>query len=93
MAYVLLGLKRRDHDVTDEKFADTCYYLGFIFTITSIIFSLFDLPSIGTKLQEIAVRFGAAMVSDVETRASDLERQIRRPAERSPGFRSRAAGH
>ncbi len=65
MAYVLLGLKRRDHDVTDEKFADTCYYLGFIFTITSIIFSLFDLPSIGTKLQEIAVRFGAAMVSTV----------------------------
>lgn len=64
-AYVLLGLKRRDQDVTDEKFADTCYYLGFIFTITSIIFSLFDLPSIGTKLQEIAVRFGAAMVSTV----------------------------
>ncbi len=65
MAYIMLGLKRRDRDVSDEKFADTCYYLGFIFTITSIIFSLFDLPNIGTKLQEIAVRFGAAMVSTV----------------------------
>lgn len=65
MAYIVLGLKRRDRDVSDEKFADTCYYLGFIFTITSIIFSLFDLPNIGTKLQEIAVRFGAAMVSTV----------------------------
>lgn len=64
-AYVVLGLKRRDRDVSDEKFADTCYYLGFIFTITSIIFSLFDLPNIGTKLQEIAIRFGAAMVSTV----------------------------
>ena len=64
-AYILLGYYRRDTDVTDEKFADSCYYLGFIFTITSIIFSLFDLPNIGTKIQDIAVRFGAAMVSTV----------------------------
>lgn len=65
LAYISLGLKRRDSTVTDEKFADSCYYLGFIFTISSIIFSLFDLPNIGTKIQEIAVRFGAAMVSTV----------------------------
>lgn len=64
-AYIVLGYFRRDNDVTDEKFADTCYYLGFIFTITSIIFSLFDLPHIGTRIQDIAVRFGAAMVSTV----------------------------
>jgi hypothetical protein len=64
-AYIVLGLYRRDLEVTDEKFADTCYYLGFIFTITSIIFSLFDLPHIGTRIQDIAVRFGAAMVSTV----------------------------
>lgn len=65
VAYIVLGIYRVDRDVSDEKFADSCYYLGFIFTITSIIFSLFDLPSIGTKLPEIAVRFGAAMVSTV----------------------------
>jgi hypothetical protein len=63
--YIGLGLKRQDRDVTDEKFADSCYYLGFIFTITSIVFSLFDLPSIGERIQDIAVRFGAAMVSTV----------------------------
>ena len=63
--YILLGYFRRDTDVTDEKFADTCYYLGFIFTITSIIFCLLDLPSIGTRIQDIAVRFGAAMISTV----------------------------
>ncbi len=63
--YIALGLRRRADDVSDEKFADTCYYLGFIFTITSIIFSLFDLPSIGTQIENIAVRFGAAMVSTV----------------------------
>ncbi|AJG25004.1 hypothetical protein [Cupriavidus basilensis] len=64
-AYIALGYFRRENDLTDEKFADTCYYLGFIFTITSIIFSLFDLPNIGTRIQDIAVRFGAAMVSTV----------------------------
>lgn len=64
-AYIVLGYYRRDNEVTDEKFADTCYYLGFLFTITSIIFSLFDLPHIGAKIQDIAVRFGAAMVSTV----------------------------
>lgn len=63
--YIALGVKRQDRDVTDEKFADSCYYLGFIFTITSIVFSLFDLPSIGERIQEIAVRFGAAMISTV----------------------------
>lgn len=64
-AYIVLGYYRRGTDVTDDKFADTCYYLGFIFTITSIIFCLFDLPYIGTRIQDIAVRFGAAMVSTV----------------------------
>lgn len=64
-AYIVLGFRRKGDDVSDEKFADTCYYLGFIFTITSIIFSLLDLPQIGTRIQEIAVRFGAAMVSTV----------------------------
>jgi hypothetical protein len=65
VAYIVVGLNRSDDDVSDEKFADTCYYLGFIFTITSIIFSLFDLPNIGTRIQDIAIRFGAAMVSTV----------------------------
>ena len=65
LIYIFLGIKRHDTDVTDEKFADSCYYLGFIFTMTSIIFSLFDLPNIGMKIQDIAVRFGAAMVSTV----------------------------
>jgi methyl-accepting chemotaxis protein len=65
IAYIVIGLNRHDSDVTDDKFADSCYYLGFIFTITSIIFSLFDLPNIGTRIQDIAVRFGAAMISTV----------------------------
>lgn len=65
MLYIVVGLRRKKREISDEKFADTCYYLGFIFTITSIIFSLFDLPQIGTRMTAIAVRFGAAMVSTV----------------------------
>ena len=64
-AYMIIGYRLRDSDISAEKFADSCYYLGFIFTIASIIFSLFDLPNIGTDLTAIAVRFGAAMVSTV----------------------------
>ncbi|WP_305906313.1 hypothetical protein Q9L42_020930 (plasmid) [Methylomarinum sp. Ch1-1] len=63
--YIVLGMHRSNDDISDDKFADSCYYLGFIFTITSIIFSLFDLPDIETKMSEIAVRFGVAMVSTV----------------------------
>ncbi len=62
-AYIGLGYYRRDASVTDEKFADSCYYLGFIFTIASIIASLFDLNNIGSGLGDVAARFGAAMVS------------------------------
>lgn len=63
--YIVVGLKYREPVISAEKFADSCYYLGFIFTIASIIFNLFDLPNIGDDLYSIAVRFGAAMVSTV----------------------------
>ncbi|SAL81871.1 hypothetical protein AWB68_06296 [Caballeronia choica] len=65
LIYILIGVISPDPALTPEKFADSCYYLGFIFTITSIIFSLFDLPNIGTQMSAIAVRFGAAMTSTV----------------------------
>lgn len=61
--YIWLGIYKRDGSVSDEKFADSCYYLGFIFTIASIIASLFDLHNIGTGLGDVAARFGAAMIS------------------------------
>jgi len=63
--YMWLGATRRNGDVSKEKFADSCYYLGFIFTITSISVALMDLPNIGIHIQDIAVRFGAAMLSTV----------------------------
>lgn len=65
IGYMFLGITRRNNQVSDEKFADSCYYLGFIFTIASISVALMDLPNIGTNIQDIAVRFGAAMLSTV----------------------------
>jgi hypothetical protein len=61
--YVYVGVNRTDRTLTDEKFADTCYYIGFIFTITSIVISLFGLEEIENNFVQITFRFGAAMVS------------------------------
>lgn len=63
--YIFIGYRYRESVVSDEKFADSCYYLGFIFTIVSIILCLADLPNIGSEIYIIAARFGAAMISTV----------------------------
>jgi ABC-type transporter Mla subunit MlaD len=67
VAYMVVGYKTRGHEISEEKFADSCYYLGFIFTIASIVVCLLDVPKMSASngLQGIALRFGAAMVSTV----------------------------
>lgn len=67
LAYMIVGYKTLSDEVSEEKFADSCYYLGFIFTIVSIVVCLIDIPHMtaGGGLQDIAVRFGAAMISTV----------------------------
>jgi hypothetical protein len=52
-----------DVQLTLAKFADSVYYLGFLFTVASIIICLLDINSIGDNLNGMATRFGAAMVS------------------------------
>ncbi|WP_426161281.1 hypothetical protein [Pseudomonas sp. PWP3-1] len=66
LAYWALGYRVRalyDVKLTLAKFADSIYYLGFLFTVVSIIICLFDIQSIGDNLTNMATRFGAAMVS------------------------------
>lgn len=63
--YIYIGFFHRNHMLSDERFADSCYYLGFIFTIMAIVVSLIDIQSVGDDLESIAVRFGAALVSTV----------------------------
>ena len=54
---------RYDVRLTTAKFADSVYYLGFLFTVASIIVCLADIQSIGDNLSSMAARFAAAMVS------------------------------
>ena len=64
--YWIVGYRVREKwntQLTLAKFADSVYYLGFLFTVGSIIVCLIDIKSIGDNLNGMAVRFGAAMVS------------------------------
>lgn len=66
IAYWIIGYWVRhkwDVTLTLAKFADSVYYLGFLFTVASIIICLLDINSIGDNLNGMATRFGAAMVS------------------------------
>lgn len=63
VGYSIVGYRYKGSSISDEKFADSCYYLGFIFTIATIIVVLTDLDSIDDELGAIAVRFGVAMIS------------------------------
>lgn len=64
--YWWVGNRIRDNydtQLTVAKFADSVYYLGFLFTVGSIIICLVDIQSIGDNLSGMAIRFGAALVS------------------------------
>lgn len=66
VVYWIVGYTVRekwDTSLTLAKFADSVYYLGFLFTVASIIICLLDINSIGDNLNGMATRFGAAMVS------------------------------
>lgn len=64
IGYCVLGYYSRDDQVSDEKFADSCYYLGFIFTIATILLILMDMERLNDGgLSDIAARFGAAMIT------------------------------
>lgn len=67
VTYMYVGYRTRGNEVSEEKFADSCYYLGFIFTIASIVVCLYDIPKMtaGGGLEDIATRFAAAMISTV----------------------------
>jgi len=43
ISYTVLGLKNMPKDVPLEQFADSAYYLGFLFTLVSLIFALHNI--------------------------------------------------
>lgn len=65
LIYMVYGWNVTRHSPREERlsYGDSCYYLGFLFTITSIILAMADLRSETFNLQDIAIRFAAAMVT------------------------------
>lgn len=62
--YLLYGhFKTRKGSWQDRmNYGDSAYYLGFLFTVASIILTLFTLGA-RFNAQEVAIRFGAAMIT------------------------------
>lgn len=68
------------------KYGDSCYYLGFLFTVASLSFALIDIGLKGElTVVDVAIRFGAAMFTTLLgmgmrvllfTFADDAERNI-----------------
>ena len=65
IAYMVYGYRVTRKLARSDRlnYGDSCYYLGFLFTIASIILALFDIRSDGFDVGAIAVRFGAAMIT------------------------------
>ncbi len=66
--YIAYGVKLvwEASDRTRLNFADGCYYLGFLFTITTIVLALADAAQAGElRVSDISIRFAGAMASTV----------------------------
>lgn len=68
--YPLIGVQRGYHrrPSTAEKFADNCYYLGFIFTQSSLLFAFIPVTLFGQRVESsdvlrfFGVAIGASMI-------------------------------
>ena len=65
IAYIVVGWFSVKNNTRELRtiFGDSCYYLGFLFTLSTIVIALFDVGLRGVEIQAIATRFAAAMVS------------------------------
>ena len=66
LAYLLYGHIQTKNKPRAERlnYGDSCYYLGFLFTVASLIIALLDIGLKGElTVPEVAIRFGAAMVT------------------------------
>lgn len=62
LTYGALAVRNKSYQVK-TVFGDSCYYLGFVFTIASIILAMADFDSVHVDIGSIAIRFAAAMVT------------------------------
>lgn len=66
-AYLVLGVWRKERDYSMAQFADSIYYLGFLFTLVSLTVSLLALSGLGIdyNLSGLVYRFGLALITTV----------------------------
>ena len=69
LVYVFLGHRAEPDGIASPQFADSVYYLGFLFTICALIISLIDLgdslASADDTFEGLVWRFGLALVTTV----------------------------
>lgn len=67
VAYMIFGYGKTKNSTLDDQlsYGDSCYYLGFLFTIASIILSLYIIGVTKDEFNaaDLAIRFAAAMVT------------------------------
>ncbi len=69
-AYALIARNLRGRIIEPETIGDNCYYIGFLFTLTSLAITLIKLGSAGTGsdtdiLENVISGFGVALVSTI----------------------------
>ncbi len=69
VAYIYLVVTGQDASITREQKADSCYYLGFIFTLVAMIAALLNLSfseeNYAERLTAIIPNFGLALVTTI----------------------------
>ena len=65
-AYLALGIAEDRNNVSNAQFADSLYYLGFLFTLIALTISLMALGfEEGYEISDLVARFGLALMTTV----------------------------
>lgn len=65
LAYALIALTSRGLQLREDRIADNCYYLGFIYTLTSLAYALWNFQSGGLITDKLIQDFGVALISTI----------------------------
>jgi hypothetical protein len=65
VVYWRLGLRGEKRGISNEKFADTVYYLGFLFTLVALAVTLYTFSQSSGDQSQIVSQFGLALITTV----------------------------
>src|SRR5690606_10536290 len=64
-AYIYAGRYLDKANLNTDAFADSVYYMGFLFTLVALVFSLFAITGDGTTTAGLVLRFGVALSTTI----------------------------